>query len=113
MLHRAVNKGFIEPRHDGFLQAIAQPTQLFTFSRHFLLTKLTSFAQADDSRNVERTGTHAAFVAAAVNDGGKLGARIVAANVEGADALGAIDLVAGDGPQVDAVFLHVDRNLSD
>ena len=113
MLHRAVNKGFIEARHDGFLQAIAQPTQLFTFSRHFLLTKLTSFAQADDSRNVERTGTHAAFVAAAVNDGGKLDARILAANVEGADALGAIDLVTGDGHQVDAVFLHVDRNLSD
>ena len=52
-------------------------------------------------------------MAAAVDDGGKLHARIPAADVKCADALGAVQLVRGDGHQVDVVLLHVHRNLAD
>ncbi len=80
---------------------------------HFLLAEFAGLAEADDAGDVQSAGTHAALVAAAVNDGGELHARILAANVESADALGAVDLVRRDGEQVDAVALHVHGNFAD
>src|SRR5262249_10312434 len=62
--------------------------------------------------DVERAGTHAAFVAAAIDNGGKLDAGIATPNVEGANTLGAVDLVGGNGEKVDIVLLHVHRDLA-
>ena len=87
--------------------------ELLAFRSHFVLAKFAGFAESDDAGNVERAGTHAALVAAAVNLSGKLHARILAANVQRADALGAVNLVAGDRHQVDAVFLDVHGNFAD
>ena len=52
-------------------------------------------------------------MAATIDDGCKLYPRVAAANVERANALGAVNLVRGDREQVDIVFLHVDGNLAD
>ena len=56
---------------------------------------------------------HAALVAAAVDLLGDLDARVAAADVQRADTLGAVDLVAGEREHVDVVLLHVDRDLAD
>ena len=51
-------------------------------------------------------------MAAAVNDGGKLNARVAAADVQSANSLWSVNLVAADGQHVDVVLLNVDRNLA-
>ena len=91
-------------------RSAAQPLGFF---RHLLLHDFAGFAEADDAGHVQRAGTHAALVAAAVDDGGKLHARVAAADVQRADTLGAVNLVGADGQQVDIVLLHVHRNLAD
>ena len=78
-----------------------------------LLADRARLAEADDARNVQRAGAHAALVAAAVHLRGELHARILAPDVERADALGSVDLVAGERQQVDVVCDHVDRNFAD
>ena len=52
-------------------------------------------------------------MAAAVDLLGDLDARVAATHVESADALGAVDLVAGDGHDVDVVGDDVDGDLAD
>jgi hypothetical protein len=52
-------------------------------------------------------------VASAVDLLGDLDAGVAAANVEGADSLGTVDLVAGDGHEVDVVGDDVDGDLAD
>src|SRR5580658_9429707 len=112
MFERAVDEDLVELGFEAFLEAVAKPAQPDRFFLHLLLANLASLAEADDTRHVQRAGTHTALVAAAVDNGGKLHARIAPANIQRADALRAINLVAADGQQVDVVFLHVHRNLA-
>src|SRR5262249_50335414 len=77
-----------------------------------MLCNFTSLAQADDAGNVQRARTHASLMATAIDNSGELHARIAATDVEGADALRSVNLVAADGQQVDVVLLDVDRNLA-
>ncbi len=51
-------------------------------------------------------------MAAAVDLLGDLHARIAAANVQRADTLRPIDLMAGERQHIDVVLLHIDRNLA-
>src|SRR6202030_4632311 len=95
------------------LKAVAQAAHTLGFFGHFLLANFASFAEADDARDVECAGTHAAFMAAAIGDGGKLDARIATANVERAYTLGPINFMTGDGQKIDVVLLHVDGNFAD
>ena len=67
------------------------------------------FAEADDSGDVFGTGAALAFVGAAEEERLDLGS---AADVEGSDSLGRVHLVAGDGEQITADLLDVDRELS-
>ena len=67
------------------------------------------FAEADDSGDVFGAGAALAFVGAAEEERLDLGS---AADVEGADSLGRVHLVAGDGEQVAADLLHVDGELA-
>jgi len=61
----------------------------------------------------QRTGAHTALVAAAVNLGGRAArADLRPAHIERATALGAINLVRGEGDHVEIISLHVDRNFS-
>ncbi len=77
------------------------------------MADLAGLAEADDAGDVEGAAAHAALVAAAVDLLGDLDARVAAADVERADALGAVDLVAGEREDVDVVRLHVDGDLAD
>ena len=69
------------------------------------------FPHADDLVCCKRAGAHAAFVTAAVNLGLNAHARL-AANVESADALGAVYLVRGQAHQIDLKLLRVDDELA-
>src|SRR5208337_3763811 len=51
-------------------------------------------------------------MAAAIENRRKLNAGVAAANIQRADSLWTVNLVPGDGHQVDVVPLHVDRNLA-
>src|SRR5579863_1526994 len=113
VLNRAVDKDFVKLGFETGPKAVAELGQANRLFRHFFLGDFTGRTQTDNAGDVQRAGAHAAFVATAVNDGGKLNARIAAANVERADSLRSINLVRGNGQQVDVVFLHVDGNFAD
>ena len=49
------------------LRRLAQAAKVRRFGVHLGESDLASFAEADDSRNVKRAGTHAALVAAAID----------------------------------------------
>ncbi len=102
-----------EAAHDRVLELVAEEPQPLAFLLHFLQANFTGFAQADDSRNVERAGAHAAFVSSAVNHRREFHARVLSPHVERADAFGAVDFVRRNGEQVDAVFLHVHGDFAD
>src|SRR5579864_784644 len=112
MLEGAVDEDFVELGFQALFQAIPESAQANGFFFHFLLAKLAGFAEADDAGHVERAGTHAAFVAAAIDDGGELHARVAATNIQRANALGTVNFVAADGQQVNIVFLHVHGNFA-
>ena len=79
---------------------------------HPLIGDLARLAESDDAGNIQRSGTHAALVAAAVDLRDQLHARVLAANVKRADSLGTVKLVGGDRGQVNVVLNHVERNLA-
>src|SRR5208282_6045252 len=112
MFERAVDENLVELGFQALFEAVAESAQSNGLFFHFLLAELACFAEANDAGHVEGAGTHAALVAAAVNDGGELHTGVAAANIQRANALGAVNLVAANGQQVDVVFLYVDRNLA-
>src|ERR1700675_3542366 len=113
MLHGAIDEDFVELGFQAGLQAVAQAAHAHGFLSHFLLTEFASFAEADDAGNIQCAGTHAAFVTAAVGDGGKLHAGVTTADVQRAYTFGSVNFVARDSEKIDVVFLHVHRNFAD
>ena len=59
----------------------------------------------------KRAGAHAALVAAAVDDGGDLHPRILAADVQRANALRAVHLMSGDRHEVDEFCLFTSMGI--
>ena len=76
------------------------------------MRNLGCFAEADNSRNIQRARPHAALVAAAVNDRRQQDSRISPPNVERADSLRAVHLVRRQGSEIHVHVVHVERNLS-
>src|SRR5208282_6456327 len=112
MFQRAVDENLVELGFEALFEAVAKSSEPDRLGGHFLLAELAGFAEADDASHVERSGAHTALVAAPIDNGRELHARVTAANVKCANALGAVNLVAADGQHVDVVLLHVDRNLA-
>src|SRR4029077_6264878 len=112
VLHRAVDENFVQLGFQALSETLAQAEQTRRFFRHFFLRDFAGFAEADDAGDVQRAGTHAALVAAAVDNGGKLHAGIAPANVQSANTLRTVNFVAADGQHVDVVLLDVDGNLA-
>src|SRR5882762_7483615 len=112
MLHGTIDKDLVELGFEARAQPVAQRAHLLGLLRHFLLGQFAGLAEADDAGNVQRARTHASLVAAAIDNGGKLNARVATANVKSTDSLRPIDLVAGDGEQVDIVLLDVDWDFA-
>src|SRR6266849_7832482 len=113
MLHGTIDIDLVELGFEARTQPVTQRAHLLGFLGHLLLGQFTGLAEADDAGDVQRAGTHTALVAAAIDNGGKLNARIAAANVKGADTFGSIDFVAGNREQVDVVLLDVYRDFAD
>ena len=72
--------------------------------------QLAGRAQADDVRHVLGAAAAVALLVPADDERGQAGAL---ADVEHADALGRVQLVAGEGEQVDGAAGHVHRHLAD
>ena len=92
-------------------QAVAQHADALVFGRHFRARNAERLAHADDLVGGQRAGAQAALVAAAVHLRFQADARL-AAHIQCADALGAVDLVGGEGHQVDLELVEVDGNLA-
>jgi hypothetical protein len=79
---------------------------------HLLLGDLAGGAKANGKRGGESAATEAPLLPSSALEGLEADAR-PAADVEGADALGAVELVAGDGEEVDVHGVDVDGDLAD
>src|SRR5579863_61483 len=113
MLHGAVDVDLVEFAHDAVAETIAETAQLLGLAGHFFGRDGASFAQADNAGDIQRSGAHAALMAAAIDNGGNLNAGIFSADVQRADALGPVHFVAGDRHEVDIHLVHIDWNLAD
>ena len=113
MLHRSVDVQLVEILVQLLVQIIAQAAQPLAFGRHVLPAQLGGLAESDDAGHVQRPRTHAALVAAAVDDRRQQHARIAAADVERADALRAVHLVRADRRHVDLQVVDVEGHLAD
>src|SRR5437763_13280297 len=69
-------------------------------------------AQADDAGNIERAGTHAALMAAAIDNGRDLNPGILAAYIQRSHAFGPIHFVTRYRSQVDVLLDDIDWNLA-
>ena len=101
VVHVAVDLGVVEGGLELVLQVVAQFDEAGGLGRHLFAGDLAGLAQADDAGDVEGAGAHAALVAAAVDLFGDLDAGVAAADVEGTDAFGPVDLVRGERQDVD------------
>ena len=90
-------------------QLVAQGAHPGVLLGHFGGGQLAGLAQADDGGDVFRAAAPAMLLVSAVQEGDEGRAL---ADVEDADALGGMELVAGDGEKVDAGVLQVDGDLA-
>src|ERR1700722_12680745 len=113
MLHRTVDIDLIEAAHDAVAQAVALTGEVAGFLQHFVLRDGASFTQAHDAGDVQRARTHAALVAATIEERGKPQTRILVAHVQSSYTFGPVDFVARDRHQVDILLVDIDRHLAD
>ena len=90
-------------------ELIAEAAETLRIVRKRLARNFRGFAEADDSGDVFRTGAHAALVVAAVK---KLLQASSASDIEGTDAFGAVDFVAGKREQIELELIHIHGNFS-
>src|SRR5439155_13766082 len=98
----AVERHLIELCHEAVAEAFAQSDQPVDFPAHFLKTKFTRFAKADDERYWQSTAAQAALMAAAVQQRRRANTRVTGADIESAHSFGAINLVGREAHEVDA-----------
>ena len=96
MLHRTIDIDFIQPGFQALPQPLAKRAHPLRLLGHLLLSKLASLAKSDDAGDIECSGTHAAFVSAPINAGGKLHSRVAPTHIQRAYALGPINFVPGN-----------------
>src|SRR5262245_887438 len=96
VLHVAVDVYVVERILKLFLEVVAQLLPALRLCFHLIGRDLAGRTESDDAGNVQRAGTHTAFVTSAVDLLRDLHARVAAAYVESANALRPIDLVTGE-----------------
>ena len=79
---------------------------------HFETCEFGCLAKTHDTGHVQCTGAHTAFVATTIHLGSYLDTRILAAHIQGADALGSVHFVCGERHQVDTCFARVSENFA-
>ena len=93
-------------------EPVAQRPQPRRLGGLFVEAEFDGPGQADDARHVERAAAEAAFLAAAVDQRLQADARLAAADVKAADALGTVHLVGGETQQIDLERSDVDRHFA-
>src|SRR5207253_8650636 len=93
-------------------KALAQSAQAFGFGPDFRRTQAARDSETDDERNRQGAATHAALMAAAVEEGLEPHVRIAAAHIESTDAFRSIHFMGGQAEQVDMQSLNIKRNLA-
>ena len=101
MFKRAIDVRVIQLRHDAVFEFVAESGQANGFVGHFRFGDFASLTKSHDARHVERTGTHAAFVTAAVNYTGQFHSRIFSADVQCTDAFRPVKFMCRNGHDVD------------
>jgi hypothetical protein len=92
------------------LELVAQALDAWCSLRHVLLRQFAGDAEADDGGRVLGAGAATALLMTTTQQRTEAG---IAAQVEHADALGRMQLVAGEREHVDLGGLQVDGNLAD
>jgi hypothetical protein len=97
----SVDPGLVDLSENALFEAVAEGGEFCrAFGGEPGVGEFGGFAEADDAGYVFGSGTALALVRAAVEHGGEAD---VLANEEDADAFGGVDLVAGEGEEVDVL----------
>src|SRR5207249_751934 len=105
----AVNSSRFDLRQDCVLDTLPHGGNLSRVTtRQSLLGDLRCLAQTHDAGDVFRPSPPRALVTSAVQHGPELRSL---SHVESAHALRPVHLVSGDGEQITADFLHIDRHF--
>mmetsp|Transcript_10996 Transcript_10996/g.16409 ORF Transcript_10996/g.16409 Transcript_10996/m.16409 type:complete len:425 (+) Transcript_10996:543-1817(+) len=111
-LDGAIHRHVIHTREDPFPQPVPQPFHMGHVPLHFLLGDGAGGSKARDKRVRQRAAAQAALLPSAAED--RLQAHAwPAPHVERADPLRSVDLVGGDGHEVDVQVVDEDRHLAD
>ena len=97
---------------EPLLEPVPQSGQAPGLFGHDPAGNLTGLAEAHDARHVEGAGAQPLLVPTAVDLRRHPDPGMALPDVQGADPLGTVDLVRGEGHQVDSHRLHVDGNLA-
>src|SRR4029078_631732 len=108
----AVQITLFQRGHNASLEPIPHLGEVGRLSGHFLLADLTGLTEADDQGNRQRTRTHSALMSATINLSGDPHPRVLFPDIEGAAPFRTVDLVSGEGHEIDAHGLDVDGNFS-
>eukprot|EP00322_Chrysochromulina_rotalis_P023554 CAMPEP_0115840386 /NCGR_PEP_ID=MMETSP0287-20121206/6743_1 /TAXON_ID=412157 /ORGANISM="Chrysochromulina rotalis, Strain UIO044" /LENGTH=366 /DNA_ID=CAMNT_0003293993 /DNA_START=134 /DNA_END=1235 /DNA_ORIENTATION=+ len=110
-IHRAIHFDVWDRVDNAVMQALGEASDVREVTLHLAPRDLARRAKPRHQRVRQRPRTEAALLAAPREDRLEAHTR-PAAHIECADALWAVELVGGDGHEVDAELLHVHRDLS-
>mmetsp|Transcript_8140 Transcript_8140/g.20006 ORF Transcript_8140/g.20006 Transcript_8140/m.20006 type:complete len:632 (+) Transcript_8140:388-2283(+) len=96
---------------DAVLHSLGEPLDVPSVVVHLLLGHLTGLAEAHYNGRWQGAAAHAPLLPAAVYYRHQTHTRL-AAHVDRTDSLGSVDLVCGEGHQVDVHLVNVDRDLA-
>src|SRR5690606_19214247 len=111
MLRIAIEEHFGQARGDALVESLAPLPEARCLGIHFPLGNGAGFAQTDAEWGRQGAGTETPLLTAAMNERLEAHPRL-AAHIQCADALGTIDLVAGNGEQVDVHGIDIERDLA-
>ena len=100
--------GTREPTNERRFEAIPQRAQADAFDRQFERSELESACEADDARDIFRSGAQARFLTAADDERSQ---RRPGSHVERPDTLGPVQLVRREREKIDTELLYVQRRV--
>src|SRR5262249_47449517 len=113
-VHEApVHLDLVDARKDSLAEPLAQAEETRAFFSHLARRDLAGGTEAHDAGHVQGSRAKATLVSAAIHLRLEANARRSRAYVEGAHALGTVDLVRGDGEEIHARATDVDRQLAE
>ncbi len=108
----AIQVHLLERLGNGRMQPIPHDREPRSVGRHFLLAEFASLPESHDQRYRQRAGSHTTLMSTPIHLSCDADTRILFSDIEGADALGSVNLVGAERHEIDAHLLHVDRDLA-